>query len=69
MWWHPVAVADPGMKVADTPLPLGAAPATIRDTLTTQNAATGRGRRHVPPLHLGTAGDARVLPAPRWLGH
>jgi len=47
MWWHPVAVTDPGMKVADIPLPLGAALATIRDTLATQNAATGRGRRHV----------------------
>lgn len=47
IWWHPVAVTDPGMKVADAPLPLAAALATIRDTLTAQNAASAQGRRHV----------------------
>jgi len=39
IWWHPVAVTDPAMRVADQPLPLAPALATIRDTLAVQDAA------------------------------
>lgn len=47
IWWHPVAVTDPAMQVAVTPLPLGAAFDTIRDTVAVQDAARREGRRHV----------------------
>jgi pyruvate-formate lyase-activating enzyme/TusA-related sulfurtransferase len=47
LWWHPVAVTDPAMQVATTPLPLAAAFETIRDTQATQDAARSEGRRHV----------------------
>lgn len=47
VWWHPVAVTDPTMRVANSPLPVSEALDTIRDTLTTQNAAQREGRRHV----------------------
>ena len=32
-WWHPVAIADPGMQVASTPLPIVTVLAVIRATL------------------------------------
>lgn len=47
VWWHPVAVTDPGMLVAEAPLPLAAALETIRDTVAVQDAARRAGRRHV----------------------
>ncbi len=47
IWWHPVAVTDPVMQVADAPLPLAAALDTIRDTVAVQDAARREGRRHV----------------------
>ncbi len=47
IWWHPVAVTDPAMRVADHPLPLAPAFATIRDTVAVQDAAQREGRRHV----------------------
>lgn len=47
IWWHPVAVTDPAMRVADHPLPLAPGFATIRDTLAIQDAAQREGRRHV----------------------
>ena len=47
LWWHPVAVTDPAMRVADHPLPLAPALDIIRDTLAIQDAAHREGRRHV----------------------
>jgi TusA-related sulfurtransferase len=47
IWWHPVAVNDPAMQVATSPLPIAAALDTIRDTLAVQDAARREGRRHV----------------------
>ena len=47
VWWHPVAVNDPAMQVATSPLPVGTALDTIRDTLAVQDAARREGRRHV----------------------
>ena len=47
IWWHPVAVTDTRLKVADSPLPLAEAFGTIRDTVKVQDAARQAGRRHV----------------------
>ncbi len=47
IWWHPVAVTDPAMRVADHPLPLAPAFDIIRDTVAVQDAAHREGRRHV----------------------
>jgi hypothetical protein len=47
VWWHPVAVTDPAMLVAEAPLPLGAALDTMRDAVAVQDAARREGRRHV----------------------
>ena len=47
IWWHPVAVNDPAMRVATSPLPLSEALDTIRDTVAVQDAARREGRRHV----------------------
>ena len=47
VWWHPVAVTDPAMQVADQPTPLAAAFDVIRDTVAVQDAARTEGRRHV----------------------
>lgn len=47
LWWHPVAVTDPAMRVADHPLPLAEGLAVIRDAVATQDAAHREGRRHV----------------------
>lgn len=46
-WWHPVAVTDPAMRVADDPLPLAEVLATIADTVAVQDQARAEGRRHV----------------------
>jgi TusA-related sulfurtransferase/uncharacterized Fe-S cluster-containing radical SAM superfamily protein len=47
IWWHPVAITDVRLKVADSPLPLAEAFGTIRDTIEVQDAARQAGRRHV----------------------
>ncbi len=47
VWWHPVAVTDPSMRVADDPLPLHTALDVVRDMLAVQDAAHQEGRRHV----------------------
>ncbi|MGI8522436.1 MAG: radical SAM protein [Nocardioides sp.] len=47
IWWHPVAVSDPSMRVADHPRPLAPALDVIRATLDIQDAAHREGRRHV----------------------
>jgi hypothetical protein len=46
-WWHPVAVTDPAMRVAEAPLPLADVMATFADTVAVQDRARGEGRRHV----------------------
>ncbi len=46
-WWHPVAVTDPTMRVADHPLPLAEVMATMFDTVAVQDNARSEGRRHV----------------------
>lgn len=47
VWWHPVAITDPAMRVADSPLPVKDCLDTIADTLLVQRAARSEGRRHV----------------------
>jgi pyruvate-formate lyase-activating enzyme/TusA-related sulfurtransferase len=44
VWWHPVAVTDPAMRVSDYPLPLAPAFDIIRDTVAVQDAAQREGR-------------------------
>ncbi len=46
-WWHPVAVTDPAMRVADHPLPLSEVLGTMADTVAVQDQARAEGRRHV----------------------
>jgi uncharacterized Fe-S cluster-containing radical SAM superfamily protein len=46
-WWHPVAVTDPAMRVADHPLPLSEVLGIMRDTVAVQDQARAEGRRHV----------------------
>jgi hypothetical protein len=46
-WWHPVAVTDPAMRVADLPLPLAEVMAVMQDTVAVQDRARAEGRRHV----------------------
>ncbi|MHC0430961.1 radical SAM protein [Streptomyces sp. O3] len=43
-WWHPVAVTDPHMRIADDPLPLSEVFGVVRDTLAVQDAAARAGR-------------------------
>lgn len=43
-WWHPVAVTDPNMRIADEPLPLAEVFGVVRDTLAVQDAAAATGR-------------------------
>ena len=43
-WWHPVAVTDPNMRIADAPLPLAEVFGVVRDTLAVQDAAARTGR-------------------------
>ena len=47
VWWHPVAITDPAMRVSDSPLPIQDCLDTIADTLAVQHAARSEGRRHV----------------------
>lgn len=43
-WWHPVAVTNPNLRIADRPLPLEEVFAVVRDTMAVQDAATRAGR-------------------------
>ena len=43
-WWHPVAVTNPNMRIAEAPLPLAEVFGVIRDTVSVQDAATRTGR-------------------------
>lgn len=43
-WWHPVAVTDPHLRIADAPLPLAEVFGVVRDTLAVQDAAARAGR-------------------------
>jgi uncharacterized Fe-S cluster-containing radical SAM superfamily protein len=44
-WWHPVAVTNPNLKIADSPLPLSEVFAVVNDTVAAQNAAARAGRQ------------------------
>ncbi len=43
-WWHPVAVTNPNMRIADAPLPVSEIFGVVRDTLAVQDAAAQSGR-------------------------
>jgi organic radical activating enzyme/TusA-related sulfurtransferase len=43
-WWHPVAVTNPNLRIADRPLPLDEFFAGVRDTMAVQDAAARAGR-------------------------
>ena len=43
-WWHPVAVTNPNLRIADSPLPLAEMFGVVRDTVAVQDAATRTGR-------------------------
>ncbi|MGA8979856.1 MAG: radical SAM protein [Pedococcus sp.] len=43
-WWHPVAVTNPHLRIADSPLPLSEVFGVVRDTLAVHDAATRAGR-------------------------
>ncbi|ROO63142.1 4Fe-4S single cluster protein [Micromonospora sp. Llam0] len=43
-WWHPVAVTNSHMRIADAPLPLTEVFGVVRDTLAVQDAAARSGR-------------------------
>ena len=43
-WWHPVAVTDPHLRIADAPLPLAEVFGVVRDTMAVQDAAARSGR-------------------------
>jgi len=43
-WWHPVAVTNPNMRIADSPLPVAEIFGVVRDTLDVQGAAARSGR-------------------------
>ncbi len=43
-WWHPVAVTNPNMRIADDPLPVSEVLGVVRDTVAVQDAATASGR-------------------------
>lgn len=44
-WWHPVAVTNPNMRIADAPLPIAEVFGVVRDTMAAQDAATRSGRQ------------------------
>jgi TusA-related sulfurtransferase len=44
-YWHPVAVTNPNLRVADSPLPLAEVFGVVADTLAAQDAATRAGRQ------------------------
>jgi TusA-related sulfurtransferase len=43
-WWHPVAVTNPNLRLADAPLPLAEVFGVVNDTMAVQDAATAAGR-------------------------
>jgi sulfatase maturation enzyme AslB (radical SAM superfamily) len=43
-WWHPVAVTNPNMRIADSPLPLSEVFGVVQDILDVQGAASAAGR-------------------------
>ena len=43
-WWHPVAITNPHMRIADAPLVLEEIFGVVRDTLKVQDAAAASGR-------------------------
>ena len=43
-WWHPVAVTNPHMRIADAPLSVEEIFGVVRDTLAVQGAAAASGR-------------------------
>jgi len=43
-WWHPVAVTNPHLRIADAPLPVAEIFGVVRDTVAAQDAATRSGR-------------------------
>ncbi len=43
-WWHPVAVTNPNMRIADAPLDIHEIFGVVRDTLKVQDAAQAAGR-------------------------
>jgi TusA-related sulfurtransferase len=43
-WWHPVAVTNPHLRIADSPLPLSEVFGVVRDTVAVQDAAAASGR-------------------------
>jgi TusA-related sulfurtransferase len=43
-WWHPVAVTNPQLRIADAPLPLAEVFGVVRDALAAQDAAAAAGR-------------------------
>ncbi|MEQ6902710.1 radical SAM protein [Nocardioides sp. YIM 152588] len=43
-WWHPVAVTNPHLRIADSPLPLAEVFGVVRDTMAVQDAAARTGR-------------------------
>ncbi|MDQ3480962.1 MAG: hypothetical protein M3423_06490, partial [Actinomycetota bacterium] len=45
IWWHPVAVTNPHLRVAHSPLPLASAFEVIRDVLAVQAAGVTEGRQ------------------------
>ncbi len=43
-WWHPVAVTNPHLRIADAPLPLSEVFGVVRDAVAVQDAAAASGR-------------------------
>jgi hypothetical protein len=43
-WWHPVAVTNPHMRIADAPLPLAEILGVVRGAMAGQDAAARPGR-------------------------
>ena len=43
-WWHPVAVTDPHLRIADAPTPVAEIFGVVNDTLAVQDAAATSGR-------------------------
>ncbi len=43
-WWHPVAVTNPNLRIADSPVPVEEIFGVVRDTLAVQDAAAATGR-------------------------
>jgi len=43
-WWHPVAVTNPNLRIADSPLPLSEVFEVVRDIVSVQDAAERSGR-------------------------